>query len=314
MEILMSITKIRDIESIKLSAPDLSVMREFLIDFGLLDLGPQNDGVLRMRSWGLAPCVHETELGAPDFRSVTFRAQSLADLEALAAHDGVPVEDCMKPGGGKLIKLTDPDGFVVEVIAGGTPAQELPSPTLEQWNVCNKAERKNVAKRITPGPSKALRLGHAVFFVSDLQRTWKWWHERFGLLISDEVRTPDGNTISIFVRCDRGDEATDHHTFNFAAMPGEAPKFHHAAFEVKDLDDLMVGHDYLLSRGHNHAWGIGRHYLGSQVFDYWLDPCGNRFEHWTDGDLFAAHSPTNIADVETMLGRQWGPKAPADFV
>ena len=31
-------------------------------------------------------------------------------------------------------------------------------------------------------------------------------------------------------------------------------------------------------------WGIGRHLLGSQVYDYWADPWGRVHEHWADTD------------------------------
>lgn len=309
----MSIIKIHDIESIRFAAPDLAPMRAFMLDFGLIDLGPQEDDVLRMRAWGDSPCVHETEIGTPGFRSITVRAASLADLETLAAHDGVEIEDARRPGGGKCIRLTDPDGFVVEVVAGGKRADPLPV-AVEQWNIADTQGRKNFAKRIPAGPSSVLRLGHVVFIVSDLQATWAWWSERFGLLMSDDVQADDGTSVAMFVRCDRGDEAVDHHTFNFAKVPDKLPQFHHVAFEVKDLDDMMAGHDHLMIAGYNHAWGVGRHFLGSQVFDYWHDPYGNRIEHWTDGDLFGANEPVNLSDVEEMLGRQWGPEAPAGFV
>ena len=39
-------------------------------------------------------------------------------------------------------------------------------------------------------------------------------------------------------------------------------------------------------------WGIGRHVLGSQLFDYWFDPDGFEYEHYTDGDVFTADHET----------------------
>jgi hypothetical protein len=76
---------------------------------------------------------------------------------------------------------------------------------------------------------------------------------------------------------------------------------------------LMAGSQHLKTKGYRHDWGVGRHILGSQVFDYWRDPWGHRIEHWTDGDLFDANEPVNVTDVPTMMGHQWGPAAPADF-
>lgn len=75
----------------------------------------------------------------------------------------------------------------------------------------------------------------------------------------------------------------------------------------------MADSQHLAAREYHHGWGVGRHILGSQVFDYWRDPWGHRVEHWTDGDLFNANAEANITDIPTMLGHQWGPAAPADF-
>ena len=50
----------------------------------------------------------------------------------------------------------------------------------------------------------------------------------------------------------------------------------------------MCGHDWLKEKGRRHEWGVGRHILGSQIFDYWRDPWGHTLEHWTDGDLLDA--------------------------
>jgi hypothetical protein len=90
----------------------------------------------------------------------------------------------------------------------------------------------------------------------------------------------------------------------------KGPGFNHAAYEVADLDDLMRGHQRLKEAGRHAEWGVGRHILGSQVFDYWRDPWGHTLEHWTDGDLFTAADGSNIATVQDLLGVQWGPPPP----
>jgi hypothetical protein len=90
----------------------------------------------------------------------------------------------------------------------------------------------------------------------------------------------------------------------------KGPGFNHAAFEVRDLDDLMSGHDFLKEKQRHAEWGIGRHILGSQVFDYWRDPWGHTVEHWTDGDLFTADDPPGKQGLPELLGVQWGPAAP----
>ena len=54
------------------------------------------------------------------------------------------------------------------------------------------------------------------------------------------------------------------------------------------------------------TWGIGRHILGSQIFDYWQDPWGDKHEHYCDGDLFTADEPTGVHAVSREAMAQWG--------
>jgi hypothetical protein len=68
----------------------------------------------------------------------------------------------------------------------------------------------------------------------------------------------------------------------------------------------MAGHDHLTSAGYDHHAGIGRHVLGSQIFDYWRDPWGHVLEHFTDGDLLNADYETGRHDPGTALGTAWG--------
>ena len=303
-----------DVESVRFSAPDLVQMRTFMEDFGLSAAEDAGDGVLRMRGTGDAPFLHETVQGEPGFVSLAIRVRDANDLEALAEAEGVAVDEGSGPGGGRRVLLRDPDGFVVEAIADRPRVAALPGAPNNPWNIAARRERHGEAKRVAAKPAHVFRLGHVVLGVLDMKRTWEWWQSRFGLLVSDEVRAPNGDLAALFIRCDRGDEPVDHHTLNFASVPGIPAKFHHAAFEVADLDDLMAGSEHLVAQGYRHDWGVGRHILGSQVFDYWRDPWGNRVEHWTDGDLFDAHTPANVTDLPTMMGHQWGPPSPADFV
>lgn len=308
-----ALAKAVDLESVRFSAPDLQQMQSFLEDFGMTAIADSGDGVLRMRGIGNAPFVHETIKGEPGFVSLAIAVRDLADLQALAEAEGIAVEAESGPGGGQCVRMTDPDGFQVEAIAGRTRVPALAGTPDYPWNIAGRRERTGEPKRVASAPAHVGRLGHVVLGVSNMERTWEWWRSRFGLLISDEVRAPNNDLAALFIRCDRGDEPVDHHTLNFASIPGVPPKFHHVAFEVADLDDLMAGGAHLAAKGYQHEWGVGRHILGSQVFDYWRDPWGHRIEHWTDGDLFDAHTPPNVTDLPTMLGHQWGPAAPVDF-
>lgn len=303
----MSTIKVEDIAYVRFRAPDLAQMQDFLQDFGLGVA--THDERLYARGSGESPFLHVTERGEPGFAGLGLRAASMKDLEALAAAEGALVQPLDAPGGGHVVVLADPDGHRVEVIAGQVPAPPQPVPEREAWNTAATRARLRRTKRVDAGPAHVVRLGHCVLNVSDFRASERWYKDRFGFITSDEIALTPEFSIGAFLRCDRGAALTDHHTLFLVQAP-TGPGFNHAAFEVADLDDLMAGHQVLKDAGRHQEWGVGRHILGSQIFDYWRDPWGHTLEHWTDGDLFTADDGSNVAGVADLLGVQWGPPAP----
>ena len=309
----MSIAKAYDVAHVRFRAPDLDKMRAFLLDFGMVDsVAEQPAGHLFMRGTGRAPFLHATEQGDPGFAALGIWVRDRADLERLAAHDGAAVEPFDAPGGGLVVRLTDPDGFLIEAIAEQQPLSpvERIAPTPEPWNHAGEYPRIGRFRRVVQGPSHVQRLGHCVFGVSNFRASEQWYKERFGFVTSDEIQPAPGVAIGAFLRADRGDEPCDHHTIFLFERPGAPAQFMHSAFEVVDIDDLMAGHDHLVSGGWHAHWGVGRHILGSQIFDYWNDPWGHEIEHWTDGDKLRTSDGGGIAGMGELLGGQWGPPNP----
>ncbi|KCZ86105.1 glyoxalase/bleomycin resistance protein/dioxygenase [Hyphomonas adhaerens MHS-3] len=301
------IIKIEDIAHVRFAAPDLGEMQAFLEDFGL-DCSVHN-GRLYGRGSDGRPFLHSTEPGDPAFKGLGLRAESMDALEALASAEGAAIHSLDDPGGGSVVRLTDPDGFRVEVIAGQQVTALEGNLADGPHNNASSRQRVRKAVRLSQGPSHIVRLGHAVLNVSDFRVSEEWYKQRFGFLTSDEVELAPGTAMGAFMRCDRGDQPTDHHTLFLAQLP-QPVGFLHAAFEVAHLDDLMLGHAHLKSKGCDQAWGVGRHIMGSQVFDYWRDPWGHELEHWTDGDLFTAADPPNKMPFSSLLAVQWGAPHP----
>lgn len=303
----MAVIKVEDIAHVRFAAPDLGAMREFLSDFGLDCF--EHGGRLFARGTDGRPFLHVTEQGEAGFKALGLRAASFADLKTLAAAEGVTVEDSDMPGGGGIVRLTDPDGFTVEVVAGQANSAPLPARTEPARNSGAAHPRLREAIRLDPGPAQVMRIGHCVLKVADFRTSEAWYKKRFGFLTSDEVEAAAGVPLGAFMRCDLGDRSADHHTLFLAQLPGK-PAFMHAAFEVAGLDDLMLGHAHLKAKQRSQAWGVGRHIMGSQVFDYWNDPWGHELEHWTDGDLFTAADPPQKVPVSSLLAVQWGAPHP----
>jgi hypothetical protein len=78
---------------------------------------------------------------------------------------------------------------------------------------------------------------------------------------------------------------------------------------------VFKDHEYLARLGkYEHMWGVGRHLLGSQVYDYWCDPWGRVHERWADTDRLNAKSGTNLLPAEEALVSQWGEDPPEKFI
>lgn len=294
---------ITDIAFVRFAAPDLDEVEAFYTEFGL-SVAARDDETLYLAA-GNGRIVHVSHRAADArFVGVGFDAVCSDDLVTLSTQGFSSVEPLPGPQGGHRVTATDPDGFTVEVVADRTPLAAGPQRQTDTHNTARAKHRIGSPLRLDPGASRVERIGHCVLDVSDFRASERWYKEHLGLVTSDEIRIGD-EAIGAFLRCGRGADFVDHHTL-FLLGTG-TPRLNHAAFEVADLDDLMRGHTHLHERERDAQWGVGRHILGSQVYDYWLDPNGFMVEHWTDGDLFNHDTPPSVAGLDELLGSQWGP-------
>jgi catechol 2,3-dioxygenase-like lactoylglutathione lyase family enzyme len=302
----MPVVKVTDIAYARLHSPDLDVAEQFLIDFGMVRV-ERTPSALYMRGTGPTHHIHVTHLGTPRLLGLAFHAASEEDVQRMAKAPGAEgIESVDEPGGGKRVRVRDPHGYQMEVIWGAKQHQELP--------VRRVTRGRDEVLRIPPGPSQVKRLGHAVIMTQDAKEKISWYREMFGFLPSDEIYAgPRDNVIASFTRCDRGETHVDHHTF--LCLEGPTVGLNHLAYEVQNFDDLMLGNHHLkAAQKYQHLWGVGRHVIGSQVFDYWADPWGRGHEHWTDTDLLSSRVPGNLISAEEGLASQWGEAVPERFI
>jgi hypothetical protein len=303
------IIRVSDVVFPRFAAPDLDVMETFLHTFGM-HTSVRTNTALYMRGTDGDHHVHVTHVGDAAFLGLAFQATE-DDLDVLSAATGVPVEPLDEPGGGLVVPLTDPDGRVVDVVAGIEAVAALEVMGHAPLNLGASRTRVTELQRVPVGPSQVKRFGHAAIKTADLVGVSQWYADTLGLLVSDNLQLGEPDAlVGRFMRCDRGDLPADHHTLLILGT-GEA-KLGHCAWEVADFDDLMAGHDHLLAAEHRHYWGVGRHVLGGQVFDYWKDPLGFTVEHWTDSDLLTASAPPGTYDLFDPIN-QWGPNPPEDL-
>lgn len=305
---------VQDIAFVRYQVTDLDRMETFLTDFGLHRVA-RTPTALYMRAAGPAHHVHISELG-PQNATVGFgfHAARGDDLQRLADRVGSAVEPNPEPGGGQRVRFADPDNFVVDVIHG--QARHAPLVTREPITMNPAVGRRRFGRavRLSPQPSTVVRLGHIALLVPDFNASRAFYRDVLGLKDSDTYWAgAEGNLIASFMHCGLGDQWTDHHTLALISAQDGKARFDHTAFEVLDIDDVMQGGEHLKARGYTHSWGVGRHIQGSQIFDYWRDPFGNKIEHWTDGDLVNDTTPVGTAPVSPDELRQWAPPITPEF-
>jgi hypothetical protein len=300
---------------------DLESADHFLRDFGLTaceDL--RGEEQIFYRGYGLERVCYISRLakdGKSRFGGAAYVVESRDELfKAIKIEGASTIEKLGAPGGGEVVKLTDPVGFDIYLVHGQQERSKV-DVQLEKLVVNFEDEKSRLGRfqRFQHGPAPVHKWGHygVTYPVGSFQMMFDWYTKHLALVPSDMVYVKD-DPVTAFFRIDRGLDYTDHHSFFFKkAKPGMAPDVAHAAFEVHDFDIQQLGHQYLKEQGHELCWGVGRHVLGSQIFDYWYDPSRFVVEHYADGDL--VNSATPVAHVQA--GKEnlsiWGPPVPEVF-
>jgi hypothetical protein len=217
------------------------------------------------------------------------------------------------PAGGRGVELFDPSGRSVWLLQDQRRLEPLPlrEAVTASTNTAQDTPRVNRTVRTPIEPARVVRLGHVVFQTVDFARMAEWYLRVLGLIPTDVQVLADGSPSLAFCRLDLKDQPADHHTL--VIVGGIEEKVEHSAYEVLDLDALGQGQQVLRAQGHRHMWVIGRHLLGSQLFDYWFDPDGFEYEHYTDGDVFTAEVETAYSPLEFGGIWAWGADAPASM-
>lgn len=303
------LVRVDELAYVLFERPDLDKQRSFLEDFGM-QVAKATDKAVFLRGNGRSPWFYAALKGdTARYLGAGYTVNTQAELEALAIHHGVDIEPIDAPGGGQRVRLHDPEGFIADIVHGREPQPRIETrDTLFTANTPTAKPRVNEGVRSGPEPSPLEKLGHLVLAVSNFNSSMHWYMENLGLIPTDAQCVKDGTPVLAFLRCDRGDTPADHHSVVIAQNIG--PSLMHTAYETLDLDSIGQGSQYLRWKGWKHQWGIGRHILGSQLFDYWLDPYGVEMEHYADGDVFTADHPTGYHPLDPGSLYTWGEDPP----
>lgn len=296
-----------DVEYVTYRQSDLDRAEAFFTDFGMARAERTERELLMRGCSGQRYCYVAVQGDRPGLEAIALRVAGKADLdEAAKFPEASEVEAIDRPGGGHRVRLTSPDGISFELVHGIEPVEPREMREALIFNHAAKKQRTGAWQRPALEPAAVLRLGHVAILTPDYRTNADWFASRFDMYPSDVLFDGDeANQLGGFFHCGGAKDWTDHHTL--ALFPASEAKVHHASFEVQDVDAQFLGNKYLLGKGWRPLWGVGRHILGSQIFDYWFDPEGNVVEHFTDGDLVRPGRQPEFHQVSDDSLAQWGP-------
>jgi catechol 2,3-dioxygenase-like lactoylglutathione lyase family enzyme len=309
-----ALLKARQLAFLRFDKVDLNEAERFWTDFGLITVRRTPDELV-MRGAGSAPAILVARRAKrARYVGAAFLVPPDTNFAQLQRESGAqPLPPGAVPGGGIGVSLRDPDGNEVWLISEWGQLDPLPwrAPTHLSTNTLAHSSRVNRTVRTDLEPATVGRLGHVVLQTTDFHVMADWYMRHLGLIPTDVQFLADGSPFLTFFRLDLGDAPSDHHTVVIAG--GLEARYEHSAWEVLDLDALGQGQQVLRANGHQHFWGIGRHILGSQLFDYWKDADHFEFEHYTDGDVFTADHETHYVPFSTASIWAWGHDVPASM-
>ncbi len=237
--------------------------------------------------------IHATDLDA-------FRERIGAHGVACEAH---PLAQAHTDKGAGSLWLHDPDGTPIELVVADKVSPS--SPTLPSSDPTPAAGVGAAPSRSRVQPVRPRYLSHILQFTPDVRRMQAFCEQVLGLRLSD--RSAD---VIAFLHTPHG---SDHHLVAFAKS--HAPGLHHSSWDVGSVDEVGKGMEQMRNAGWGAGWGVGRHVLGSNFFNYVKDPWGSYCEYSAGIDYVPAGLAWPAADhpPEDSL-YVWGPALPADFI
>ncbi len=196
----------------------------------------------------------------------------------------------------------DPDGNLLQIKVGPKVSpgarRGAPPPPLERLRAVDGGRRN--APRVRP-----TRLSHVLLFSHDVPRQTAFYSETLGLGVADTSL----DLLSFLY----GQQGSDHHLLAFAKSARHG--FHHAGWEVPSMEECGLGGMQMRDAGYRAGWGVGRHGVGSNHFQYVRDPWGSYSEYSADIDFIAAGSSWQSGQHDPLEALcYWGPDLPQTFL
>jgi catechol-2,3-dioxygenase len=268
---------ITSLQYVALGIPEMRVGVDFYETFGLQTVdrpdhvamrcvGREQDQMVLVET-GQSRKLHHFSLGTD--------AAGLEQLKVRLGIRGISLLDPPYTGAPDGVWFRDPEGTLVnvQVAEAASSLGDAAAPLINRPGLTTRSGDKGCPPfDMQPRPR---RLGHFIVFARDVFAQSQFYIDVMGFQLSDRIA--DG--YAAFMRT-KG--SSDHHVL--AMLKSDAPGFHHASFEMSNIDESEVMAARLFAKGYKHAWGPGRHGVGSNYFHYFRDPWNGMAEYFHDID------------------------------
>ena len=261
-----------------LGAQNLGVQAEFYTDRWGLEPIEEHAGDIFFRAAGPEHHVLTLHAGSPGLHHVALTVATEDDvdraydeLSALGVEVVTPPTQDLEPGVARAVRFKDPEGNVVELVAG---VDEVTDPY----------GLRDV---------KPTGLNHVVYNCLDRDTTEAFYRDTLGFKFTDQV-----GDILTFYRCN-----ANHHSLAFGRSRTGRAGLNHAAFELPDWEAWLKAVFYAGERGIPRTWGPGRHLVGNNLFSYYLDPESNVVEYTAEVEQIT--NPNYVPRRRPAIPDQW---------
>ena len=253
----MTNARVSGVRSIELGVRDLARSADFYRQaWGLEDVAAEEGAVYMRATGGEHHVLTLRQQGKASLLGVHFAARDQVTVDRLCAQAkafGIDVAHDPKPlpgatGGGYGFRFRTPEGMPMSI---SSDVNRHTDTTLDR--------------------SRPSKISHVVLNSGNAESQVKFLIDVLGFKLSDSTHMME------FLRC-----SCDHHSV--AMVRSQGPSLNHVAYEVPNIDGLMLGSGRLRKLGFDIEWGVGRHGPGNNVFSYFIEPDGFVAEYTTEVD------------------------------
>ncbi|MBS4089726.1 VOC family protein [Pseudomonas rustica] len=289
---------VHSIDHYALNVPSLDEASQFFESFGLDVQREPQQLLLRAADGHVWARILQAQSKSLAHLSFNCYEQDYAALREQIAAAGGNFEQRSEAG----IWFRDPDGNLLQVKVGD---KTMPDHKAACTFGGNSPDRRGACTRDALAKVRPRRLSHVLLFTPDVLGALKFYEQALGLKLSDKSLD-----IIAFSHAPHG---CDHHLVAFAKS--SAKGWHHAAWEVDNVNEVGAGASQMAAAGHAKGWGTGRHCLGSNYFHYVQDPWGSFCEYSADMDYISEGVEWPAGDYSPQNSLYlWGPDVPDNFI